>query len=90
MTGVSDSQRDEEFFGLGNHAESAYWLRLVGNHETFNSCLIGNNDVVADELTRYPDVSVTLFIVTIPPSEDVLGHCRGLRWHRRAGAGRWT
>lgn len=74
---VSDSAWHKQMSDLA--AETAaqntpYWLVPFENYKTFCPYLVGDYDVVSDELARYAAAGYGTFILDIPPSREELVH----------------
>lgn len=74
---VSDSQWHRQLAELAHEAATAqnpYWLGPFQNYRTFCPYLVGDHDLVAEELKRYLDLGFRTFILDIPHSEEELAH----------------
>ncbi len=70
---VSDSVWHQQLSQLpGEVPESPYWLVPFQNYKTMCPYLVGNFEVVADEIGRYVALGYHTFILDVPPSLEDL------------------
>ncbi|GKQ50327.1 LLM class flavin-dependent oxidoreductase [Bradyrhizobium sp. Ce-3] len=74
---VSDSAWHKQMSDLAAETaaqDTPYWLVPFENYKTFCPYLVGDYEVVSDELARYGAVGYETFILDIPPSREELIH----------------
>ncbi len=72
---VSDSLWHQQLSTLGNTTErNPYWLTPFQTHKTYCPYLVGDYNVVANEIAQYTTLGFSTFIVDIPPTEEELFH----------------
>jgi alkanesulfonate monooxygenase len=58
----------------GEGTESPYWLHPFTNYKTFCPYLVGDYDLVAQEVARYAQAGCRTLIIDVPTSAEDLRH----------------